>query len=366
MSKRPLDESTASCVPPLGDFKKASEVDGGGQTLKEIKGTEGIYEITGSPYGKERNGRYGWGNVFKKIPAVAKARNVHIGLSSLNAVPMPGGKASRDMKQLFSVYGRKFAALEHCATYYRLNDPPTWQAWKGMARSVGPTFKMTIKAHKQLTHEAMLLLTDEVRSHVVDFIEKVRLLGDVLGAVLVQLPPSFKKTDENLLRLKNIGSIFPKDIPFAFDFRHPSMYCQDVYDIMKENNWAMVLYHLIDSAKNFTTPFVDTSSNLVYIRLHGSVQQFSGDYGAAHLTHWAEYISQIASSHPEKQIYIFLNNNESQVAKVPSSVIDSTCLAELINEKMAKPPKTEVKTEALVEVKPEPPLKKVKVEVTVD
>eukprot|EP01060_Flectonema_neradi_P020087 TRINITY_DN2761_c0_g1_i2.p1 TRINITY_DN2761_c0_g1~~TRINITY_DN2761_c0_g1_i2.p1 ORF type:complete len:167 (+),score=26.66 TRINITY_DN2761_c0_g1_i2:40-501(+) len=109
------------------------------QKLIKVSEESNLFKIENSPYGKDRNKQYGWGTVFSKVPAQSKSKYVHIGMSSLNAVPMPGTKQSREMAKLFQVFGRKFNTLEHCATFYRLNDDNSWKSWKKMCEDVSKT-----------------------------------------------------------------------------------------------------------------------------------------------------------------------------------------------------------------------------------
>ena len=306
-----------------------------GQVLSKLSEDSNLFKITNSPYGKDRNKLYGWGNVFSKIPAQCKSKYVHIGMSSLNGVPMPGTKQTREMSKLIQVFGRKFNTLEHCATFYRLNDDSSWNSWKKMCLDISKTnFKITVKTHKMFTHDNNLLITDDIRGHLVNFIRKCRLLETALGPILIQLPPTFSKSSENIGKLKTLSNMLPSDLRFAFEFRSSSMYCDEVYDIMRENNWIIVLYHLCDEKKNFTTPFIDTCQDTAYIRLHGASQQFSGDYGPAELTKWSSFIASLAQQ--KKHVYIFMNNNESFVGDVRSSVVDATCISQQVNKLMSE------------------------------
>ncbi|KAJ9449161.1 hypothetical protein DIPPA_24442 [Diplonema papillatum] len=277
---------------------------------------------------------------------------------------MPGKQTSREMGTLMTVYSRKFSCLEHCATFYRMNENSTWAKWRSHAASAGKDFRYTIKAHRLFTHDNQLEINDYTRAHLAEFFAKVRLLGPHLGAVLVQLPPSFRKSEQSLDRLRALEAVFPKDIDFAFDLRSHTMICQEVADVLAQNNWAMVWYHLVDGSgeMELTTPFFDTSSKLVYIRLHGSVQQFSGDYGKEAMREWAQKVHEAVQSRPERDVYVFFNNNESRVGKLVSSLVDATCFTEQLNAlgsgkpgaKLEPPSQAAVKAEQSAGPKSEP------------
>eukprot|EP01063_Lacrimia_lanifica_P012444 TRINITY_DN19082_c0_g1_i1.p1 TRINITY_DN19082_c0_g1~~TRINITY_DN19082_c0_g1_i1.p1 ORF type:complete len:385 (+),score=159.33 TRINITY_DN19082_c0_g1_i1:58-1212(+) len=326
MSKRPAGA-------PDTPAKRAKAAGGAGeaqaQALTPIN--DHLWEVVNSPYGtaKARAEKLGWGHVFKANPAVPGDKRVRIGTSSLNATPGKG----REMKALLETYRKKFTTLEHCATYHKLPEEKTWAAWGALFSKSGikgTKFKVTIKAHKFLTHDSLLAINEDTKQHIASFVARLRLLGDSLGAVLVQLPPQFKRSEQHLQRLKELGTLLPSDIRFAFDFRNNTMFCEEVYAVMKQFNWAMVVYHRINEhAKDFTTPFADTCTDTVYIRLHGSLQLFCGDYGAAEMAKWAGFVSHAAQA--GKQVYVFFNNNESVCNKLASSIVDATCLAQQLD-----------------------------------
>ena len=308
-----------------------------------------LSEVSNSPYGQVRP-TMGWGDVFSRNPAkVTNIANVHLGLSSLNATPNPGASSTRDMKALVALYSLKFSALEHCATYHRAHDAAIWKSWLAMCKASGKKFKMTVKMPKFVTHDNLLTVTDEVQAQMQDFFSKARLLEDHLGPILVQLPEKFKKSDESMERLEAFCEHLPKGMQFAFEFRNAAMYCEEVYSVLKKGNHATVVYHLFDGKQDFTAPYADTSDDFVYIRLHGAMERFVGDYGPEEMSLWAAFIKDAAKS--GKTVYAFFNNNESHVAKgsekLTSSVVDCTQLAKLLNAKRAPAKVTKVKTSIL-------------------
>lgn len=81
-------------------------------------------------------------------------------------------------------YATRFDAVEINSSFYRPHQRKTYQRW---ADTVPPDFRFSVKAPKAITHEQRLERSGAALDRFVDEIEG---LGDKLGGVLVQLPPS--------------------------------------------------------------------------------------------------------------------------------------------------------------------------------
>ena len=57
-----------------------------------------------------------------------------------------------------------------------------------------------------------------------------RLLAGKLGPLLFQLPPNFKKDTE---RLGGLLDLLPSDLRVAFEFRHPTWFDEEVYELLR-------------------------------------------------------------------------------------------------------------------------------------
>src|SRR5206468_3530182 len=83
-------------------------------------------------------------------------------------------------------YARCFPAVEINSSFYRPHQPKTYARW---AASVPQDFRFAVKVPKEITHTRRLIGTPELLDR---FIGEVSTLGDRLGPLLVQLPPSLK------------------------------------------------------------------------------------------------------------------------------------------------------------------------------
>jgi uncharacterized protein YecE (DUF72 family) len=117
--------------------------------------------------------------------------------------------ADAKAKDLLRHYASQLNSVELNATFYRLPAEEQLQRW---AEQTPPGFRFAVKMSRQITHFGRLDATPT-------FCERVTALGDRLGPILIQLPPS-RPRDEGLLKLF-LDSLDP-GLRYAFEFRHES------------------------------------------------------------------------------------------------------------------------------------------------
>src|SRR5690349_2461308 len=81
-------------------------------------------------------------------------------------------------------YAARFNCTEINSSFYRPHQPKTYARW---ATTTPAGFRFALKLPKAITHEARLV---EVGDRLAAFREEASGLGDKLGPLLVQLPPS--------------------------------------------------------------------------------------------------------------------------------------------------------------------------------
>ena len=118
----------------------------------------------------------------------------------------PSGAKPRDFLRH---YAERLPTVELNATFYRLPSEEQLAAWAGQTPA---GFRFAVKMNRRITHGGRLELLPT-------FNEQVRGLGERLGPILVQLPPT-RPRDDGLLRLF-LDSLDPV-LEYAFEFRHPS------------------------------------------------------------------------------------------------------------------------------------------------
>jgi uncharacterized protein YecE (DUF72 family) len=105
------------------------------------------------------------------------------------------------------LYSERLPSVELNTSAYQLPSEERFSSW---AEQVSPDFRFAVRMPRLITHGSRLGL-------VGTFCERVRLLGEKLGPVLVVLD---RPRDDGFLMLLQ-GSIDP-ELEYAFDFRHES------------------------------------------------------------------------------------------------------------------------------------------------
>ena len=212
---------------------------------------------------------------------------------------------------------RYFDALEIDSTFYRPAAPKVAQAWiRRVAHN--PRFRFTAKLVRRFTHERESAFTrDEVKEARAG-LEVLHGAGR-LGAVLMQFPWSFRRTDENRAWLRDLVGAF-EGLPLVLEVRHASWDVPEVYEGLAERgvgiaNIDQPLFH--DSIR----PGARATSPVGYVRVHGRNYHdwFRKDagrdarydylYTAEQLAPWAARIRELASSGAMEELYVVTNNH---------------------------------------------------------
>ena len=171
-------------------------------------------------------------------------------------------------------YSGQLNAVEINSSFYKPHQHKTYERW---AQSTPPGFSFSVKIPKAITHDARLIGYDSLLDR---FIAEVTGLGDKLGVLLVQLPPSFK-FDKRLA-----GQFFRDlrkriDIPVAIEPRHSSWFKPGVEDWLADLEISRVAADPTPVAEAGNTGGWD---RLAYYRWHGSPRIYYSDYDAAVLS----------------------------------------------------------------------------------
>lgn len=167
-------------------------------------------------------------------------------------------------------------------------------------------YKFSIKLNKQITHISKLSVSDDVREHVDYILDSIQMLGEKLGALLIQLPASFKY---DLEKLDTFLDFFTKEVrsrPFVFDlaieFRNRYWFTEEVYKCLQKYNVALV------AANSSRYPGVrEVTASIAYIRMHGPTKLFASSYSEEQLQELATYIKSILAN--VEKVYVYFNND---------------------------------------------------------
>ena len=115
-------------------------------------------------------------------------------------------------KDFLNLYSRRFTTVEGNTTFYSVPDSETISRW---AEETPPGFKFCLKLPKTLTHNHLLkpLLPGALK-----FLEQMQGLGDRLGPLFAQLPPSYSPA--NFDDLAGFLEGWADTSPLAVEVRH--------------------------------------------------------------------------------------------------------------------------------------------------
>ena len=131
------------------------------------------------------------------------------------------------------------------------------------------------------------------------FLERVQILGEKLGPLLYQLPPSMHR---NEAVLKSFLELLPNHLHHVFEFRNQSWFDEAVFDLLRRNNIGFCIYDM----PGFTTPLV-VSADFAYLRFHGGEHLYGSCYSRAEIAEWARRIAQLGQG--LTSVYVYFNND---------------------------------------------------------
>lgn len=210
------------------------------------------------------------------------------------AYPKEAGKT-----EWLALYARTFPAVEVNRSFYRALKPETIDRWRA---DVPRDFTFTMKASQFLTHRRKLKNPEEPLGRVLD---QARAFADQLGCILFQLPPRWRRNPD---RLAALLELMPADIRAAFEFRDPDWHHEDIYEILRAHNAALVFADF----KGTESPRTRTA-DFVYARLHGPGEQaYTGSYSATQLGRWARRIGAWCADGSD--VLVFFDNDQKAFA----------------------------------------------------
>jgi uncharacterized protein YecE (DUF72 family) len=190
-------------------------------------------------------------------------------------------------------YASHFPTVELNNSFYRLPSENAFASWY-QASPAGFTF--AVKVSRFITHIKRLKNIEEA---VENFIKRAEILGDKLGPLLYQLPPSMHRNDETL---ESFLSGLPREFRHVIEFRHQSWLVEDVFEILCRHNAGLCVFDM----PSFTCPLRATA-DFAYIRFHGSDSLYSSCYSDEELAGWARGIADLAAN--LDSVYIYFNND---------------------------------------------------------
>jgi uncharacterized protein YecE (DUF72 family) len=229
--------------------------------------------------------------------------NISIGTSGWSYKEWEGVLYPKGEKAKLSYYARYFKTVEIDSTFYAF---PRESMILGAVRNTPPEFVFSAKLPKVITHDKSLELEKGVQRDLTKFMLLMRPLEKAgkLGALLIQLPPSFAYED-GLPKLRRFLEIVPSDVRFSVEYRNSSWLGRgDADDLLRSHNVAKTI---VDEP--LLPPETGVTADFSFIRWHGQGKRlwYNYRYSREELETWAPKVREVASK--VKKVYGYANNH---------------------------------------------------------
>ena len=202
-------------------------------------------------------------------------------------------------KSRLSYYGSLMNSIEINSSFYKVPLSSTIKKWEA---DVPEEFRFTFKLSKEITHNKDLTFDPKT---VAVFFSVISFVGIKKGCLLVQFPPSVRIEHfsqlsllMNVLRDNNLDM----EWKIAFEFRHPSLYIDEVYDLLESYQFGMVIHDKFPA----NSPIRKSHTDFIYLRFHGPEGNYRGSYDDDVLHEYAICINEWLLE--GKKVFVYFNN----------------------------------------------------------
>lgn len=160
-------------------------------------------------------------------------------------------------KKMLQYYATQLNSVEVNYTFRHLPSAATIDGW--LAQTEGD-FRFSFKASQRITHIKRLKECSDALTAFYSALLPVIRTGR-LGVVLFQLPPNLKADLDRLANfLKEAAPAGTAALRVAFEFRHPSWFTNEVFDLLRQHQAALC----VAESDELQTPDVVTAPFCCY------------------------------------------------------------------------------------------------------
>jgi Uncharacterized conserved protein len=206
--------------------------------------------------------------------------------------------------EMLAIYSKAFETIEVDSTFYAV---PASSAVENWYKRTPEGFTFALKLPQEITHEHFL--RESAFPVLEAFCERALILKEKLAAVLVQLPPHFEATKENALNLRRFLKHLPREIRFAFEFRHRGWMIEWTYEELEKNfaTLALVEGEWIPREMMFSA-IEKLTNSFAYVRFMGERDLTSFDAVVrpqdAQMRIWKDELEKLQA----KEVFIYFSN----------------------------------------------------------
>lgn len=213
----------------------------------------------------------------------------------------PRGTKSNEM---LAHYAKIFETVEVDSTFYAI---PATSAVENWYKRTPEKFTFSLKMPQEITHEYGL--REPSFPILEEFCERVLMLKEKLGAVLIQMPPNFEASKENAQTLREFLSELPRNIRFAIEFRNREWLVDWTFEELAKNKVALCLVEGSWIPREMTFDAIaKKTADFAYIRFMGErdLTHFDKVYRAqnANLEMWKREIERIEA----RDVFVYFSN----------------------------------------------------------
>ena len=197
-------------------------------------------------------------------------------------------------KKMLEFYATLLNSVEVNYTFRHLPSSATIDAWLAQT---GTDFRFSFKAPQRITHIKRLKECSDALTAFYSALLPVIRAGR-MGVVLFQLPPNLKADPARLAAfLKEAAPENAATLRVAFEFRHPSWFASETFDLLRQHRAALC----VAESDELQTPDVVTAPFCCY-RLRKS------DYGPADLQ---QIEKQLADKAAQGDVFAYIKHEDT-------------------------------------------------------
>jgi uncharacterized protein YecE (DUF72 family) len=221
----------------------------------------------------------------------------------------------------------QLTSIEINGSFYSLQRPSSYAAWRADATAVRPRFVFAVKGGRYVTHLKRLGDVDLALANF--YASGLLALGPALGPILWQLPETlrfdarvlesfFARLPQTTVEAAELAARHDDKVPddralttaetaqplrYALEFRSSTFATAEAYDVLRRHGVATVL---ADTAGRW--PKVDEDTGPIrYVRLHGDQELYASGYTDRSLDEWAERCRTWAGE--GRDVFVYFDND---------------------------------------------------------
>lgn len=161
--------------------------------------------------------------------------------------------------------------------------------------------RWSIKVNRIITHR--YILSEKSYRYFNSFLKLFKPLEEYIDFYLIQLPPRYRRSVNNINRLKNFVNNFNLGWKLAIEFRDESWFAIEAVELARELNFT---YVSVDSPEAI---FYCRSGPYIYLRFHGRTFWYAHYYTDEELVEAAKKVVELGGD----ALYAYFNNNHDML-----------------------------------------------------